>query len=536
MRRGTTTIVCSRLMRTLARTRAEHLPCRAPRGTVGLEDIVERADGTRRDALERRLDDVGDAVNARSPARNAVDCDLVRRVEDRRRGPARSEHIIGEREGTEAGEVGAPRTSARRSRARSSGGDAGIDPLGIARAPARSACACRDCRAARSPSRRRTPPSSGRRSAGGRAPRSRSGRASKSQRASITSRPLFIIVAESTEILRPMPSSGARTPASGVTARQLGERPRAERAAGRGQQDPADASRGELPCRPCGRHWKIALCSLSIGSSVAPRSRTAAMKTGPAMTSASLFASSIFLPARAAASVGAQPGGADDRGHHGVDVGVRRDASSASAPASTSVSQPSAESRRAQPARLRPVGEDREAGPVRTAQLEERRRPGRAPSARTRGTGRDGGRRRRACCARSSRSRRGSPAFCDRGHTMYTSAATGSTGGQRVDAVEHPAVPRQQLPLSFRPARRFIADSNRSPSTRQHRERLEENEHPRRAPRQVADRGGGRVTKESRSMRQRTPPSPPAHRRPLPGLARTDLRGELVRPNRRPAK
>ena len=59
--------------------------------------------------------------------------------------------------------------------------------------------------------------------------------------------------------------------------------------------------------RPGGRHWKIALCSLSIGSRVAPCSRTARMNTGPAMTSASLLASSTFLPATAAASVDGNP-------------------------------------------------------------------------------------------------------------------------------------------------------------------------------------------------------------------------------------
>ena len=56
-----------------------------------------------------------------------------------------------------------------------------------------------------------------------------------------------------------------------------------------------------------GRHWKMALCSLSIGSSMAPLARTVSMNTGPATTSASLFASSSFLPALAAASVARSP-------------------------------------------------------------------------------------------------------------------------------------------------------------------------------------------------------------------------------------
>ena len=49
------------------------------------------------------------------------------------------------------------------------------------------------------------------------------------------------------------------------------------------------------------------------------------MNSGPAITSASLLASSTRLPARAAASVGAQPGRADDRGHDDINLGMRRD-------------------------------------------------------------------------------------------------------------------------------------------------------------------------------------------------------------------
>ena len=45
-----------------------------------------------------------------------------------------------------------------------------------------------------------------------------SGATSNSQRASITSRPLFIIVAESTEILRPITQFGWAQASSGVTA------------------------------------------------------------------------------------------------------------------------------------------------------------------------------------------------------------------------------------------------------------------------------------------------------------------------------
>src|SRR6185436_730114 len=49
----------------------------------------------------------------------------------------------------------------------------------------------------------------------------RSGATSNSQRASITSRPLFIMVAESTEILRPITQLGCAQACSGVTAPRL---------------------------------------------------------------------------------------------------------------------------------------------------------------------------------------------------------------------------------------------------------------------------------------------------------------------------
>jgi hypothetical protein len=49
------------------------------------------------------------------------------------------------------------------------------------------------------------------------------------------------------------------------------------------------------------------LCSLSIGSSTEPLLRTACMNRAPDITSASLLASRIFLPASTAASVGRSP-------------------------------------------------------------------------------------------------------------------------------------------------------------------------------------------------------------------------------------
>jgi hypothetical protein len=92
-----------------------------------------------------------------------------------------------------------------------------------------------------------------------------SGAMPNSQRASITSSALFIMVAESTEILRPMEKFGWAQACSGVISPgcriALAERP-----ARCGQQQAVHRLAQVL--RSSGRHWKMAECSLSIGSKV----------------------------------------------------------------------------------------------------------------------------------------------------------------------------------------------------------------------------------------------------------------------------
>ena len=123
---------------------------------------------------------------------------------------------------------------------------------------------------------------------------------SKSQRASITSSPLFIMVAESTEILRPITQVGCAQACAGVTA--------SSDSSGAARNGPPEAvSTMRRTAFASERHWNTALCSLSTGTMVAAPSRAARMRSGPAMTSASLLASSTRLPARAAASVDASP-------------------------------------------------------------------------------------------------------------------------------------------------------------------------------------------------------------------------------------
>ena len=125
--------------------------------------------------------------------------------------------------------------------------------------------------------------------------------------ASMISSPLFISVAESTEILRPMLQRGCAQAWAGVTfdsASALQFRNGPPEAVNSSRRTPAGASPGR---NPGGRHWKIALCSLSIGISSPPPARTALISSAPAITADSLLASSSRLPAAAAASVEASP-------------------------------------------------------------------------------------------------------------------------------------------------------------------------------------------------------------------------------------
>ena len=128
--------------------------------------------------------------------------------------------------------------------------------------------------------------------------------------ASISSSPLFIMVAESTEILRPMLQFGCAQACSGDTSRMRSTVPGAKRAARCGEQDATHAGalqrgrrRSRAPAAGTGRR-RCARCR-SAGPWPRPRGRRS--RTGPAMTSASLLASRMRLPARAAAIVASSP-------------------------------------------------------------------------------------------------------------------------------------------------------------------------------------------------------------------------------------
>ena len=95
----------------------------------------------------------------------------------------------------------------------------GADALRPAERVRDRACACPDCRAGPGSNRPRTPPSNARCSADVRPRRPCRGSMPNSTQASISSSPLFISVAESTEILRPMLQRGCAQAWSGRHAR-----------------------------------------------------------------------------------------------------------------------------------------------------------------------------------------------------------------------------------------------------------------------------------------------------------------------------
>jgi hypothetical protein len=116
-----------------------------------------------------------------------------------------------------------------------------------------------------------------------------------SQRASMTSRPLFMRVAESMVILRPMLQVGWFKASWGVTWSKVSR--------GRLRKGPPEAvstSRRTSSGRRPSRHWCSAQCSLSMGSRWPPRARACATISSPAITSVSLLARATSLPASSA--------------------------------------------------------------------------------------------------------------------------------------------------------------------------------------------------------------------------------------------
>ncbi len=137
--------------------------------------------------------------------------------------------------------------------------------------------------------------------------------------ASISSSPLFISVAESTEILRPMFQRGCAQAWAGVAtaiASALQFRNGPPEAVSSRRRTP----RGAVPATKLGgRHWKIALCSLSIGISSAPEALHRRQQQRAGHHRRFLVGEQQTLAGRGRRQRRAQPGRAADRGHHIID-------------------------------------------------------------------------------------------------------------------------------------------------------------------------------------------------------------------------
>ncbi len=119
--------------------------------------------------------------------------------------------------------------------------------------------------------------------------------------ASINSRPLFIIVAESTLILAPICQFGCRTACSGLTfSVSFRAIPR------KGPPEPVSRICFSSAARP-ERHWNMAECSESTGIMSTPFSRADVITSSPAQTRVSLLARAIRFLAAIAARVGISP-------------------------------------------------------------------------------------------------------------------------------------------------------------------------------------------------------------------------------------
>ena len=283
----------------------------------------------------------------------------------------------------------------------------------------------------------------------------------------MTSRPLFISVAESIVILRPICHVGCCSASAAVTLCELGRR------AGRGTVRPTPSARAASPrdaSRPC-RHWWMALCSLSTGRIATPRRRAAVGHDAAGHDQHFLVGQRDRLAAL-------------DRGEHGLER--RRCPTTRRARCRRRDAWRPRRARRARRRqRRRRVGADAPRTRVeRVRRSPWRPRAGRyraicaasssafSPAARpttSQAVG-DARRRPRARSGRSSRSIRGWRC-ASRGHGSHsgehTSARCSRPGAANSSASMRsstPPWPGMSAELSFTPALRFSIDSNRSPA------------------------------------------------------------------------
>src|SRR3954452_4550125 len=118
----------------------------------------------------------------------------------------------------------------------------------------------------------------------------------------MSSRPLFISVAESIVILPPMSHVGWRSACSTVTSSSSARtRPR------NGPPEAVSTSLTTVPVRSPASSWNNAECSESTGRTCAPVASASCMTSSPPTTSDSLLASARSIPSPRVATVGPSP-------------------------------------------------------------------------------------------------------------------------------------------------------------------------------------------------------------------------------------
>ena len=279
--------------------------------------------------------------------------DLVGRIEHHGIGRAGLERAVGQARGRGTARGPAARTRAAGTSARSSRGSAAVPALGPREGVLDRQPHVGRPRAARSPTRRVSSTSEWTIDCGCTTTSMADGAAtSNSQCASITSRPLFISVAESMVILRPIRQVGWLSASSGVTAASRSRGQVAERSARRGE-DQAPHLAGRAPGAGTGG-WRCARCRPAARRRRARAPRPS--RGSPAMTSTSLLASAMRLPAAMAAST-ASSASVPDEAHSTMSTSSRDTSShrprAAASPSVSSVARRSRRRARRAPRRAR---------------------------------------------------------------------------------------------------------------------------------------------------------------------------------------
>ena len=209
--------------------------------------------------------DVNDVGEGNLPLQEGGDGDLVGRrsarpaCRPRRRGPARARTRAGYRRGSTS------KKSRRDERDEVEAPEVVREPLGIARARRRSGTSCRSCASCATSEPSTNSTKEWMSDCGWITTSIRSPGRPKRKCASITSRPLFIIVAESIVILGPIFQVGCASASSTVIASKV-----SRRRSRKGPPEAVSTSRRASPGAPARRAWWIALCSESTGMISAP--------------------------------------------------------------------------------------------------------------------------------------------------------------------------------------------------------------------------------------------------------------------------